>query len=125
MNKETKHKLESFSHLIVGILLLSKGYDKISHHYPVIGALMILFGLLIVIYFFYQLKNRHHHKSLNITVHFLEGISLLLTAYVFYQSSKKYLPYAVGVAGLLYLFAAIRMLIKKNKEKELQTGKTV
>jgi uncharacterized membrane protein len=118
MKNETKHKFESFSHLVVGILLLSKGYDKLSHHFPAIGIMMMLFGLLIIIYFFYQLKNRHHHKNLSITVHFLEGISLLLTAYVFYESEKKYLPYVVGIAGLLYLVAAFRLLNNVLKEKK-------
>ncbi len=114
MKNETRHKLEALSHLIVGILLFTKGYDKLSHHFVVTGIIIMAMSLFIFGYFIYLLRiKKVHDKKLELLVHLAEGIALLFTTYVYWETGKKYLPYATGVAGIAYLVVAVVRWRKK------------
>lgn len=117
MKKEAKNKLEAVSHLIVGILLFVKGYDKLSHHFIFTGIIILSMSLIIISYFIYLSAKKIHDKKLELAVHIAEGVALLFTSYVYWETGKQYLPYATGIAGIGYLIAAV-IRWRKHNEKD-------
>jgi hypothetical protein len=107
MNSKIKTNLLSIQHLFVALILIPKGYDKIEHHYNLIGWFIMLMGIIVLIYFFYQkiIKTKSHF--LLIAVHLFESVALFLTSYVYFEEGKRFLPYITIIAGIGFLIATI------------------
>lgn len=105
MKQTVKNKLTSVQHLITGIFLLLKGYDKIEHHYYLPGGVIAGFGALILFYYWYVKRTKRSNHALQLLVHLFEGLALLFTAYIFYSEGKTYLPYVTLAAGIGFLTA--------------------
>lgn len=115
MRNETKHKLHSVQHLITGIFLVLKGYDKVEHHYLLIGWVILGMGIaLLSCYLFLKITNSNN-SLLNMLVHLFEGIALLFTTYVFFKEGKTYLPYVTLLAGIGFLVVVVVHWVKHKK----------
>jgi hypothetical protein len=117
---KTKKQLSSIYHLIVAILLMIKGFDKIQHHHPSIGWIILILGLLILIYFFISKIKNIHNNLLEIFIHLFESIALLLTSYVYFEEGKTFLPYITLIAATGFLITTILHLIKHQKKDNLE-----
>ncbi len=105
----------SLHHLVTGIFLAIKGYDKIQHHHAFIGSIILISGIAILAYYlFISIKKKENHK-LNLLVHLCEGLALLFTSYIFFKDGKTYLPYVTLLAGGGFLVAVCIHFFKKQK----------
>ena len=105
--------LDSLHHLLIGFALTLKGINKISHH-PVIGSIILLFGIIILGYFLYIVIKKHTDKTLVYIIHWFEAIASLFTAYVFFEEGATYLPYAFLLAAIGFFIAIIVHHTKKH-----------
>ena len=105
--------LSSVHHLLIGFALTLKGLDKVSHH-PIIGSIILLFGLIILGYFLYIVIKKHTDKKLVYIIHWFEAIASLFTAYVFFKEGATYLPYAFLLAAAGFIIAIIVHHTKKK-----------
>jgi hypothetical protein len=112
--KNKKHLLESIQHFIVGFYLTFEGYDQISCH-PIIGGLILFFGLILLIYFFYEIPKKRQDIAFKLFVHLFEGFALLFTAYIFFRENKIYLPYVTLAASVGSFVSVIVLFIKTRK----------
>jgi len=112
-----KHVLERIHHLIVGFFLTLKGIDKISHH-PILGSLILIFGITILVYFFYKITRNEHNTVLSVMVHLFEALALLFTAYIYYTEGKVYLPYVLLLASVGFFASVIVLMVKRNRAGE-------
>ena len=115
-NGDTNRKkgIKSIYHLIIGITLLLKGFDKIDHHHPLIGAIILFLGLAVIGYYTYIIISKKSNHKLNIAVHFCEGLALLFTSYIYFEEGKTYLPYVLLAAGVGFIIIAIVHLRKRE-----------
>jgi tryptophan-rich sensory protein len=117
MNSNVKTKILSIQHLFVALILIPKGYDKIEHHYSLIGWIILFMGLIIFVYFVYQKLTKTKNHLLAIGVHLFESIALFLTSYVYFEERKRFLPYITIIAGIGFLIATIIHITKINSRK--------
>jgi TRAP-type uncharacterized transport system fused permease subunit len=115
-----KEILHSVKHFLIGSALTLKGADKIGHH-PVIGSIILLFGLIILVYFFYLLIKKHPNEKLAPIVHWFEAIASLFTAYIFFEEGATYLPWVFLLASFgFFLSIYIEHRHKKHPEPQAQ-----
>lgn len=113
----SKSKIVSIHHFVVGVILLSKGYNKIQHHHDVIGWTILLLGIIIMAYFFLIKITQKKSSNFETTIHIFECIALLLTTYVYFQEGKSFLPYITLLASIGFFIATI-LHISRRKEHE-------
>jgi FtsH-binding integral membrane protein len=111
-----KSKLISTHHFIVVVILITKGFDKIQHHYSFIGWTILLLGIIVLSCLIFIKLSKKPHSTLELIIHFFESIALFLTAYVYFQEGKSLLPYVTMVAGVGFLIATI-IHLKGHKKK--------
>lgn len=109
-----KSKSEHIHHLFTGLLLGLKGVDKISHGAPLLGSLVLLFGIVVVGYFIYSIKREQHNFTLKVLVHFFEAVALLFTAILLFQEGKKYVQYVTLAASIGFFVATAVMILKRK-----------
>lgn len=114
-----KQALHAVKHLLIGGALTLKGFDKIGHHHPVIGSMILLFGLIILFYFFYLLIKNHPSEKLGHLVHWFEAIASLFTAYIFYAEGATYLPWVFLLAAIGF-FLSIYIEHRKSSHRAAQ-----
>ena len=114
-----KQLLQSFTHLLIGIALTLKGWDKIAHH-PVIGSIILAFGIIILLYFFYLNLKKHPNEKLDLIVHWFEGIAALFTAYIYYTEGSRYLHFVFLLAAIGF-FVSIYIHHRKKEHAEIKT----
>ena len=102
-------------HLLVAIILIAKGYDKVEHHHSLIGWTILVFGIIILGYFIFIKSAKKKHSLLEPTIHLFESIALFLTSYIYFKEEKTFLPYLTFIAGVGFLVAAIMHLFKNKK----------
>lgn len=105
--------LNAAHHLLIGFALTLKGIDKVAHH-PVIGSIILLFGIIILGYFLYIVIKKHPDNKLVYIIHWFEAIASLFTAYVFFEEGATYLPYAFLLAAVGFIIAIIVHHTKKH-----------
>lgn len=110
-----KKQLLSIHHFIVAIILMTKGFDKIQHHYSVIGWTILLLGIIILMYFIFVKLSKKPHSLLKLIIHLFESIALFLTTYVYFQEGKTLLPYVTLIAGIGFLIATFMHLKGEKK----------
>jgi hypothetical protein len=117
-----KEILHSVKHFLIGTALTLKGADKIGHH-PLIGSIILLFGLIILVYFFYLLIKKHPSEKLGHIVHWFEAIASLFTAYIFFQEGATYLPWAFLLASIgFFISIYVEHRKAKHADPEVQQG---
>lgn len=100
-------------HLITGLFLMLKGYDKVQHH-AFIGSVIFGSGAIILLYYLYIfLKNPKDH-FLELVVHLFEGLALSFTACVFFRDGKTYIPYVASGAALIFFGLVVVHLFRKK-----------
>jgi hypothetical protein len=104
--KAKKHLL-SFQYIVVAVILLTKGWDKIQHHHSAIGWTILLFGVIVLGYFVYIKTARQSNHWLELIMHFFESVALFLTTYVYFQEGKSFLPYVTLAAAIGFLVATV------------------
>lgn len=109
-----KHKLGTLAHAVTGLALALKGYAKLTDHHAVIGSIILISGLTIMGYVLYDSRQQKHNKLLGTGIHFLEGLALLFTSWVYFEEGKTYLPYAT-LAAAIGFFATVPLLYRKNR----------
>lgn len=115
MTDKTKDQLLSIKHFIVAFILMTKGYMKIEHHHDVIGWTILLFGFIVLAYFVYTKFSNEDHTKLELLIHSFESIALFLTAYVYLEEGRHFLPYVAALAAIGFLIAVIMHLLKHQK----------
>ena len=118
--KNKKHIFELIQHFIVGFFLTLKGFDKLSH-YPIIGSIVLSFGLILLFYFVSELIKAHQSKTLNLLANLFEAVALLLATYLFYTEGKLYIQYATLIASIGF-FITFFILVFKNDKKHAEKG---
>ena len=117
MNSKIKSNLFSIQHILVALVLIPKGIDKIEHHHIFIGWMILLMGTIILGYFVYQKITQTKNHFLLIGIHLFESISLFLTSYVYFEEGKKFLPYVTLIAAIGFLVAMITHITKIKKQE--------
>ncbi len=107
-----KTKLASFQHLLVALILISKGIDKIQHHHSNIGGIILVMGIVILIYFIIIKILKRSRALFETIVHFFESIALFLTSYIYFQEDKVLLLYVTLLAACGFFIAALLHLRK-------------
>jgi hypothetical protein len=110
-------KMVAVHHLMVGLLLLTKGVDKIQHHHSFIGWTILLFGLIILFYFIFLQRTKRPHAKLEIIIHLFECIALCFTTYVYFKEGKNFLPYVTMAASIGFFVATLVHLKAFFKER--------
>ena len=105
--------LHSIHHLLIAVALILKGISKLAHH-PVLGGLILCFGLIILSYFIYLSSKRKESRAMHILIHLFEGFASLFTAYIFFVEGKKYLQYGFILAAIGF-FISIGIYIVRHK----------
>ena len=108
-----KHKLETIQHFIIGFFLAFEGFDWIIQH-PVMGSIILVFGVIILLYIVYQIFRPRQNRALNLAVQFFEGVALLFASYINYKEDKLYLQYILLFAAVGSFVSVIVMLLKKR-----------
>lgn len=108
-----KHRIDSVVHFLLGSTLLLKGYDKF-HHHNILGALMFLFGIIVMGYFFYLVLKQQHNRTMHIMILLFEALVSLFIAYIFIEEGKKYVQYGFILAAIGFLLAAYITFSKKK-----------
>ena len=106
--------LHSIHHLLISMALILKGVSKFSHH-PVLGGLIICFGLIILSYFFYLNYKRKESRAMHILIHLFEGLASLFTAYIFFVEGKKYLQYGFILAAAGFFISVLIYIMRHKK----------
>lgn len=109
-----KHKLRTLAHAVTGLALALKGYAKLTDHHAVIGSIILISGLTIIGYVLYDSRQQKHNRLLGTGIHFLEGLALLFTSWVYFEEGKTYLPYAT-LAAAIGFFVTVPVLYRKNR----------
>lgn len=118
MDSKLKSKLVALQHLFVALILIPKGYDKIEHHYDLIGWIILLMGVVVLLYFVYQKIVKTSSHLLVIGIHLFESVALFLTSYIYFVEGKRFLPYITGIAGVGFLIATVLHCKPTRKTKE-------
>lgn len=118
-----KKQLVSIHHFVVALILLSKGFDKIQHHHSFIGWTILLLGVVILGYFIFLKIAKKPHESVVLLMHLFESIALFLTAYVYFQEGKTWLPYVTLLAAVGFLVATILHLFQHQKKTDSASQK--
>lgn len=109
-----KHKLGTMAHTVTGLALALKGYAKLTDHHAVIGSIILISGLSIIGYVLYERRQQTHSRLLGTGIHFLEGLALLFTSWVYFEEGKTYLPY-VTMAAAIGFFVTVPLLYRRNR----------
>lgn len=117
MNSKLKTNLIAMQHLVVALILIPKGYDKIQHHYNLIGWIILSMGIVVLGYFIYQKIKKTTNHYVTIAVHLFESIALFLTSHVYFIEGKRFLPYITLLAGIGFLIASLLHSYKLVKAK--------
>ena len=110
-----KKQLLSIHHFIVAVILMTKGFDKIQHHYNYIGWIIFVFGIAVLAYFIYVKISKKSRSFLELTIHLFESIALFLVTYVYFQEGKTLLPYVTLIAAIGFLIATF-IHLKEHKK---------
>lgn len=113
MSRKNKF-LQNILHLFIGIALVLKGFNKISHH-PVLGGLILSFGLVILAYFVYLSITQKESRTMHISIHLFEAFASVFTAYIFFMEGKKYLPYVFLLAATGF-FISVYLYMKNHRK---------
>ena len=89
-----KASLKKIGHVISGLVVIIKGYDKFENHHPEVGILLILLGLIFVSFAVF------HHRISWIAKHepwllWLEGLALAIVSYSYFAAGKFALPFVM------------------------------
>ena len=114
---EKKKLLHSIHHLLIGLALILKGVGKFAHH-PILGGLIICFGLIILTYFIYLSYKRKESRAMHILMHLFEGFASLFTAYIFFAEGKQYLQYGFILAAIGF-FISVFVYVRRHKKSEI------
>jgi hypothetical protein len=96
------------------VLSDNKGLDKFTH-YHLIGGLILAFGIIILLYFLYEMLAKNQGRTLRLLVHVFEGVGLLFTLYIFFEESKKYLPYITLAASIGFFVSVLVICIQTKR----------
>ena len=96
-----KASLKKIGHVISGLVVIIKGYDKFENHHPEVGILLILLGLIFVSFAVF------HHRISWIAKHepwllWLEGLALAIVSYSYFAAGKFALPICYALCSLAY-----------------------
>lgn len=116
---DLRSKLKNAHHFITGGLFLLKGYEKLTHHYYIIGSTIFSIGLTVIFYNLYLMRRSGSRLGPEIFIHAAEALVLFLIAYLFFEQDKVYLPYLTAAAGAGYLLS-ILFLIRKHRRHEAE-----
>lgn len=106
-----RHKIKHVYHLVIGLTLILKGWEKIEHHYAVLGAILVLFGLITLFYCVLLLRGAHWvGRRLHLGAHLFEALAMLFTSYVFFRDGKHYIQYVTLLAALGFFGSFLIML---------------
>ncbi len=108
------HRFGTLAHALTGFALALKGYTKMTDHHAVIGGIILFSGLVIIGYVLYERKQKTHSRMLGVGIHFLEGLALLFTSWVYFEEGKTYLPYVTLIAAIGF-FITVPFIYRKNK----------
>ncbi len=108
MSQVRSDRFRSLQHLISGAVLALKGFDKLQQSHLYIGAVLFALGIFVLAYFaFDRLTPDRGAKWLATIVHASEGFAFMSLAYLYFEEGKSYLPFAVLVAAVGFLAAAL------------------
>ncbi|MBK6275861.1 MAG: hypothetical protein IPF58_14755 [Saprospirales bacterium] len=117
MNSKIKSNLFSIQHILVALVLIPKGLDKIEHHHIFYWLDDSINGnnYFRLLYLSKITKTKNHF--LLIGIHLFESISLFLTSYVYFEEGKKFLPYVTLIAAIGFLVAMMTHITKIKKQE--------
>ena len=111
---EKRKKIETIQGILLSLLLISTGSQN-WESYPVISWMNIIFGFGLLIYSILFIR-KGRNSLFKIVMITLEGIALLLTAYIYFSKGKEYLPYAILLAAVLCFIGAVIIFRKRQKK---------
>lgn len=105
ISKELRVRL---AHFLAALIIVVKGVDKIDHHHPVGGGILIGIGIIIGLMVIWHHRLASYIKSFDAMMYLGEAIVLGIVSWLYFQDGKKALPLAYVVATLGYLVASYR-----------------
>lgn len=109
-------KLEAAIHFITAIVLLLKGYDKLSTGSHVSGFIIFSFGIIILLITFLDRTLKISHLRTKWIVYLIEAIAFLIIASLYFKENKVYLPYVYLVPSLIFFVMAGIAIIKEYNQ---------
>jgi hypothetical protein len=106
LSDQKKTILKKVSHLISGLVVALKGYDKIEDHHDEVGAFLILLGLLFISFALFHEKIswiRKHEPWLL----WMEGVALAVVSYSYFSMGKVALPLCYAISSVLYFMVGV------------------
>ena len=113
MNKKVQ-RINALQAFLVSLLLVLNGFN-VYGEYPWIGTLNIIFGCFILIYAINTFRGKSNPTYKGISL-FMEGVGLLLAAYIFHDKDTDYLHFAFVLAALL-CFTGAAFIFRKMKRR--------
>lgn len=107
-------RLETLQGVLLSLLLILTGVQNFEG-YPVMSSMVGLFGIALFAYSIFLVR-RGRDSLFKVVMISLEGLALVLTAYIYFSEGKVYLPYAILLAAIICFIGAV---ILNNKRKKL------
>ena len=115
--KERSAALQKFVHFLTAFVIVLKGIAKLEHPHGYWPIIIFLFASGIYIAAIAILHDRlhHHERYLTASVYAIEAIALGLTAWLYAGEGKRYLPWVLAVAAVLFVVAiVVRLSVKRG-----------
>jgi hypothetical protein len=106
--------LQKLVHFLTALTLLLKGIDKLEHPHGYWAIIFFFLASAAYIAAITAFHDRLHHRlrAINASVFAIESVATGAVAWVYFQEGKKFLPWLMAFASLMFLVALIVHLLK-------------
>ena len=114
---------QAYIHIIIAVILIIKGFGKMSHHYFLIGGFVLLSGVCIIGYVMYERNKETHSPIRNIFVHLCEALMMLFVTYIYINEGTTYIKYFTFVISMILFinaFVHYQKLEKSNVHNKIK-----
>ena len=117
-SKEARERLQTFGHIIAGVVVLLHGATEFEEYQVAFGIFYILFGIAFISLALMHRRLEHRFPDISTYFFFIEGLILFLTAFKYIHEHKQYLQYAYFLSGIIYF--VVGYLFRKRKSGKMK-----
>ncbi len=111
---------ESYSHFLVGFVILVKAYAKLEHHPDKLGEVIMiaLAGIFIILGTIFHHRLEKRIRNFTATFHIAEGLALIFIGFIFLREGGSRLQYFYFFLGFVYVIIGSIFLFAREERKE-------
>lgn len=122
-NNSTKRRnklLQNFSHYLIGLSILAKGWAKLEHYHHQLGEVIFIFlaGIFIIAGTAFHDRFKKRIKNFTASFHIAEGLALSIIGWIFFEEGSSRLSYFYFFIGMVYFVIGITFLFVNEEKKE-------